>query len=209
MSHKPMFILVAGGNGTGKTTYIDQNFDEKKYVKILPDRIHEEGKYKDAFSLSEEVSRRMDEAMSQKKNIVFEHNLHNSTVFNRLEKAKLKGYETHTHFLGVEKLETQRNRVDARVRTGEGHDVDTPTIKERRDKGFSNIKANLRIPDVTLIIDNSSKKPSANLHFKEGILAEKKPNLAEWVKKEFNVALKLHEKLGIKPKDNDEIKIKI
>ncbi|WP_028523427.1 zeta toxin family protein, partial [Runella limosa] len=181
----------------------------KKYVKILPDRIYEERKFIDTFSLTEEVSRRMEEAIAKGKNIVFEHNLHTTSVLNRLQKAKKSGYETSIHFLGVERIETQRNRVDARVLTGKGHDVDSTTIRERRDKGFTTIKTNLRVSDVTLIIDNSSKKPSVNLHFNEGILVEKKANLAEWVKKEFEVALKLQERLGVRPKESDSIKIKL
>lgn len=206
--YKPKFVLVAGGNGTGKTAFIDRNEAYKEYEKILPDRINEEMHFKDAFSLSQEVAARLEKAVSESKDIVFEHNLHSSSILDRLTVLKSKGYETQVLFLGVDKLETQRDRVDNRVRKKQGHDVDSATIKERREKGFSNIKSNLRVADVTLIIDNSAKAPQVNLFFKEGMLVEKKTNLAEWVKKEFNVALKMQEKLGIKPKENDDIKIK-
>ena len=208
--NKPKFVLVAGGNGTGKTSFIERNDNAfKDYVKILPDRIMEEMRFKDAFSLSQEVAARLEKAVLEKKNIVFEHNLHSGSILDRLPHLKTKGYETQVLFLGVDKVQTQRDRVDNRVRKNQGHDVDSTTIRERREKGFSTIKSNLRVADVTMIIDNSDKAPQVNLHFKEGVLVEKKPTLAEWVKKEFNVALKLNEKLGIKPNDNNEIKIKI
>ncbi|MDF7821804.1 zeta toxin family protein [Runella sp. MFBS21] len=205
----PKFVLVAGGNGTGKTSFIDRNEAFKDYEKILPDRINQEMRFKDAFSLSQEVAGRLEKAVAEKKNIVFEHNLHSNSMFDRLKALKTKGYETQVLFLGVDKVETQRDRVDNRVRKNEGHDVDSDTIRDRREKGFSNIKSNLGVADVTMIIDNSAKAPQVNLSFKEGMLVEKKPNLAEWVKKEFEVPLKIQEKLGVKPDENDKIKFKL
>lgn len=87
--------------------------------------------------------------------------------------------------------------------------MDSGTFKERQGKGFLNIKSNFGVADVTRIIDNSADVPQVNLSFKEGILVEKKLNLAEWVKKELEVPLKIQEKLGIKPDENEKIKFKL
>lgn len=54
------------------------------------------------------------------------------------------------------------------------------------------------------ITDNSPKKPQINLSFKQGLVSEKKTDLAEWVKKEFDLPMVPAEKRGRTPKKNDE-----
>ena len=93
-SEKPKFFLVGGANGAGKATYIDASFPEGQYEKIIPDRIQKEMGIKDSFTLSNIVGDKLRRAIGDKKNIVFEHNLHIETPFRNLEAYKKQGYET-------------------------------------------------------------------------------------------------------------------
>lgn len=204
---RPKFFLVGGANGAGKSTFIEDNFPPGRYEIIQPDKIREQEKIKDDFTLSQIVGERLRKAVAEKKSIVFEHNLHTMAPINNLEAYKKQGYETHLLYLGVGKLQTNIDRVAERAKSGQGPDVDPLTIEERRAKGLTNVKAGLKVADVTIIIDNAPKRPQINFKFKEGLVEGKKPNLAEWVKKHFDLPMKLSEKLGRKPKENDKIKI--
>lgn len=204
---KPKFCLVGGANGAGKSTFIESNFPPNRYVIIQANKIQKEEGIKDALTLSSVVGDRLRAAAAAKKDIVFEHNLHTMAPINNLEAYKKQGYETHMIYLGVGRLQTNIVRVAERTKSGQGHDVDKLTIEERRSKGLTNVKAGLKIADVTIIIDNAPKQPQINLKFKEGLVDEKKTNLAEWVRKEFDLPMKLAEKLGRTPKENDHIKI--
>ncbi len=204
---KPKFFIVGGAKGAGKSTFIEGNFPSDRYVIVQPDKIRQEEGIRDALMLSGVVGDRLRAAAAAKKDIVFEHNLHTMAPINNLEAYKKQGYKTHLIYLGVGKLQTNVDRVAERAKSGQGHDVDKLTIEERRSKGLTNVKAGLKIADVTIIIDNAPKQPQINLKFKEGLVDEKKNNLAEWVRKEFDLPMKLAEKLGRTPKENDHIKI--
>lgn len=200
----PKFYLVGGANGVGKTTFIDKIFGEN-YVKILPDRIKEELQIKDSFSLSEIVKQEVEQAVNQKKNIVFEHNLHTEYAILKLNEVKKRGYETNIIFLGIDAIENNIKRVEKRFRNGTGHFVDTPTIIDRRQKGFSNIKTNLRTADNTYIVDNTGKRPQVGLKFEQGVLIERNEALASWILNEFAVQFRFQQALGANPKLSKDI----
>lgn len=193
---KPKFFIVGGAKGAGKSTFIEGNFPSDRYVIVQPDKIRQEEGIRDALMLSGVVGDRLRAAAAAK-----------MAPINNLEAYKKQGYETHLIYLGVGKLQTNVDRVAERAKSGQGHDVDKLTIEERRSKGLTNVKAGLKIADVTIIIDNAPKQPQINLKFKEGLVDEKKNNLAEWIRKEFDLPMKLAEKLGRTPKENDHIKI--
>lgn len=204
---RPKFFLVGGANGAGKSTFIEGNFPPDRYEIVQPDKIREQTGIKDDLVLAGLVGDRLRQAVAGKKDIVFEHNLHTMAPIDNLEAYKKQGYERHMIYPGVGKLQTNIDRGAERAKSGQGHDVDKLTFGERRIKGLTNVKAGLKVADVTIIIDNAPKQPQINLKFKEGLVDEKKPNQAEWVRKEFDLPVKLAGKLGRKPQENDHLKI--
>lgn len=165
---KAKFFVIGGPNGVGKTTFIETTFGEN-YEKILPDKIQEKLNLSNSFELAEIVSNLLNKAIKEQKNIVFEHNLHTSGIFEKMLDTEKKGYETNLIYMNVSSTNTLIRRVEDRYDSGTGHYVDASTIQERKSKGLANLKGNLSIPTNTIIVDNSERHPKAVLEFKKGV----------------------------------------
>ena len=176
MTAKPNLYIIAGPNGSGKTTFVQKflpyyaeclNFVNADLIasglspfspeiaaikagKIMLEQINDYGKKGSDFA--------------------FETTLSGKTYIKLLNDLKNKGYKIHLYFLWVRDVELSIERVAERVRMG-GHDVSLHVIRRRFSRGLSNLfNAYRPLLDSWIMFDNSTDEPRIIAHEKDGIL---------------------------------------
>jgi predicted ABC-type ATPase len=161
-SERPRLLVVAGPNGSGKTTVTEQGlahewFGGCEYVN--PDLIAENelGDWNSpeavlaAAKLAEE---RREVALAERRSLAFE------TVFSAADKvdfvrrATAAGFFVRLFFVGTNGPEINAGRVALRVMQG-GHDVPIRKIVSRYSRSIANCAALAREVDRLYLYDNS------------------------------------------------------
>lgn len=127
--HKPTLTIIAGCNGSGKSTFYKSYihhiipFDyDKRYLEIykaLPDSELHDKFAKD--KTTEEFINAFDKAISYKKDFCFETNF-DAYPTNYVKKAINAGYNLHLHFYFLENIDIAYERVAIRT-ANKGHFV--------------------------------------------------------------------------------------
>lgn len=160
--HKPELIIIAGPNGSGKTS-ITQKFLHHEWAEgtmyINPDQVakdmfgdwnNEEAVLKSANYCSE----LREKCLSERKSFVFE------TVFSAQDKidfvirAKETGFFIRIFFISTSNPAINASRIAKRVMEG-GHDVPITKIISRYNKSIQNCKTVVPIVDRLYVYDNS------------------------------------------------------
>lgn len=158
----PVFLLIAGPNGSSKSTFTEKRLKQIPFPCIDPDAIGRElfGRHpatkEEAIQATQEATRRVHEHFQEHRSVGLE------TVFSDtkghklglLEEARAAGFRTVIIFIGVDSPEICIARVMDRVEHG-GHDVPDHIISDRFPRCFENLKAALKIVDLAILIDNS------------------------------------------------------
>jgi predicted ABC-type ATPase len=187
---KPVLLVIAGPNGSGKTTITvrlrrDQWSEGVEYIN--PDDIAEEkfGGWNSPTATLQAAqyaeSRRL-ELLEAKAGIAFE------TVFSALDKveflhrAKEAGYFVRVFFVGTENPQINAARITKRFMQG-GHSVPLEKIVSRYTKAMANLAAAIVIADRVYIYDNSPENTEAALCVRvvDGKIRKVYQNLPLWV----------------------------
>ncbi len=148
---KPIFYIIAGANGSGKSTFVDQILRGQTDNDVNIDRIEKSG-----VTGVDALGKAIREV---KENIKVRNNFSYETVLSTVPKsiiksAQKKGYEVHFIFLALGDERTNIQRVKERVAKG-GHNIPEAQIKERVPKAFKNALETIKIADQSYIYDNS------------------------------------------------------
>ena len=171
--HKPELIIIAGPNGSGKTS-ITQKFLHHEWAEgtmyINPDQVakdmfgdwnNEEAVLKAANYCSE----LRETCLAEKKSFVFE------TVFSAQDKidfvlrAKEAGFFIRIFFISTSNPAINASRIAKRVMEG-GHDVPITKIISRYNKSIQNCKTVVPIVDLLYVYDNSIDNADARPLFR-------------------------------------------
>lgn len=188
--HKPELIIIAGPNGSGKTS-ITQKFLHHEWAEdityINPDQVakdmfgdwnNEEAVLKAANYCSE----LREKCLAEKKSFVFE------TVFSAQDKidfvirAKQAGFFIRIFFISTLNPAINASRIAKRVMEG-GHDVPITKIISRYNKSIQNCKTVAPIIDRLYVYDNSIDDADARPLFRlsNGQIAKQySTDLPEW-----------------------------
>lgn len=188
--HKPELIIIAGPNGSGKTS-ITQKFLHHEWAEgtmyINPDQVakdmfgdwnNEEAVLKSANYCSE----LRETCLAEKKSFVFE------TVFSAQDKidfvlrAKEAGFFIRIFFISTSNPAINASRIAKRVMEG-GHDVPITKIISRYNKSIQNCKTVSSIIDRLYVYDNSIDDADARPLFRltNGEIAKKyTTDIPEW-----------------------------
>lgn len=194
--HKPELIIIAGPNGSGKTS-ITQKFLHHEWAEgttyINPDQIakdmfgdwnNEEAVLKAANYCSE----LRETCLAEKKSFVFE------TVFSAQDKidfvlrAKEAGFFIRIFFISTSNPAINASRIAKRVMEG-GHDVPITKIISRYNKSIQNCKIVSSIIDRLYVYDNSIDNADARPLFRltNGEIAKQYTNkIPEWAQTLFS-----------------------
>ena len=179
--HKPELIIIAGPNGSGKTSII-QKFLHHEWAEgttyINPDQIANDlfGDWNNSESVLKAATYCSDlreQCLKEKRSLVFE------TVFSAQDKidfvirAKQAGFFIRIFFVSTSNPTINASRIAKRVMEG-GHDVPITKIISRYNKSIQNCKTVASIIDRLYVYDNSIDDVDARPLFRlsEGVLAK-------------------------------------
>lgn len=159
---KKEYILIAGVNGAGKSTFYLSNptfFGDT--LRLNADEILQEQKGNWQNNVDQAKSMR---ELIKKMNAYFERgdSFHHETTLSgsvkgfekRVDQAKSLGYETTLIYVYLSDVIIALDRVDQRVRKG-GHGIPEETIRKRYINSMENLKKIQMNFDNVLVLDNS------------------------------------------------------
>lgn len=173
LAHKPVLIVIAGPNGSGKTTITSKILHHQwmeNAIYINPDQIAKDkfGDWNSVESITKSVKyceALREECLREKKSLIFETVLSADDKVDYILRAKKAGYFIRVFFVATNHPSINASRIARRVMEG-GHDVPIPKVISRYNKSILNCKKISRFVDRTYIYDNSVDDHEARLLFR-------------------------------------------
>lgn len=173
IEHRPELIIIAGPNGSGKTTVTSQFLHHEWSEGVLyinPDQIAEEqfGGWNNQGAIlkaAKYCTELREKCLEEQKSFVFE------TVFSAQDKidfimrAKAAGFFIRLFFIGTTSPTINASRIAKRVIEG-GHDVPITKIISRYQKSMINCRLISRVVDRLYVYDNSVDNQVAQILFR-------------------------------------------
>jgi predicted ABC-type ATPase len=187
---KPVLLVVAGPNGSGKTTVTvrlraERWSDGVEYLN--PDEVAQErfGNWNSpeaVLSAARWTAERREELLAAAKGIAFETVLSADDKIEFMRRARDAGYFLRVFFVGTEDPRINAARVAGRVMAG-GHTVPIEKIVSRYVRSMANVVAAIRLAHRVYLFDNSVDDVEARLcvRLQDGLLRKIYGPLPRWV----------------------------
>lgn len=162
---KPKLYVIAGPNGSGKTTFaekflpgyadcfefINADMIAKGLSPFIPSKV--------AIKAGKILLDQIADCSRRKVNFAFETTLSGKSYLNLFRRIKQHGYEIHMFFLWIPTVKLALARISDRVRKG-GHDIPEHDVRRRFARGLKNLFHAYRpLFDTWSIFDNSTSHP--------------------------------------------------
>lgn len=179
----PHLFVIAGPNGSGKTSWIDGNREEIAALGLLahlnPDAIAREispGNLRQgAARAGREVIRQSAEFLGHQESFGFETTLAGHHALRVMKQAQELGYEVTLVYVATENPSINIKRIVMRHTAG-GHDIPEKDIRRRYQRSLANLEAAIACADHVRLIDNSRhEKPHEFARFDSGKLKIEDP----------------------------------
>lgn len=152
-------IVLAGGNGSGKSTFYETFLRARDIHFINADelaKLHFPGGTADDSKKAQEMARRQcDEYLAAGKCFCFETVFSHHSKIDLIKRAKNKGYQVELIYIHLIDTKLNQARVYQRVNDG-GHPVPFEKVASRIPRTMNKIKQVLGIVDSARLLDNSS-----------------------------------------------------
>ena len=171
--HLPVLIVIAGPNGSGKTTITSQILHHEwleNSVYINPDQVAQErfGDWNSAEAVRQAAVYCADwreRCLVDKQSMIFETVFSADDKLDFIRRAKQAGFFIRLFFVCTESPMINAARIAGRVMKG-GHDVPISKIISRYQKSIINCKVATSIADRVYIYDNSVDGHEARILFR-------------------------------------------
>lgn len=197
-NHKPVLIVIAGPNGSGKTTVTEQILRHEwmeDAVYINPDIVAQEhfGDWNSAEAVKQSIDyceNLREQCLTQRNSIIFETVLSRGDKVDYIRRAKEAGFFVRLFFVCTESPTINAMRIAKRVMQG-GHDVPITKIISRYKLSVANCIKAARIVDRCYLYDNSAENCDARPLFRtvDGCVykcyTESMPIWAELIKRQL------------------------
>lgn len=191
MKKKPVMCIVAGPNGSGKTTTTEQLLKNEwgaDSLYINPDNIAQEqyGDWNSADAVlkaAQTATGQRYECLSNGTDFVFETVFSSAEKMEFLRKAKDAGFFIRIFYVCTESPLININRIAQRYLNG-GHEVPISKTISRYYSSLKNISEAIKIADRVYLYDNSTENaaPRLILRTTDGRIAKRyTDDLPEWV----------------------------
>lgn len=186
----PVLLVIAGPNGSGKTTVTSRLREERwsegvEYLnpdEIARDRFGDWNSAEAVLDAARWTDARREELLALGVGIAFETVFSTQSKVDFLARAKDKGYFLRLFFIGTIDPRINASRVAGRVMAG-GHTVPIEKIVSRYVRSMANLSAAIRLSDRVYVYDNSVENAEARLcaRTEDGLLRKIYGALPEWV----------------------------
>lgn len=180
-AHKPEVIVIAGPNGSGKTTVTTQFLHHEWSDGVLyinPDQIAEEkfGGWNNTDAIlkaAKYCSSLREKCLEDRTSFVFETVFSSFDKIDFIRRAKAAGFFIRVFFIGTTSPTINASRIAKRVIEG-GHDVPISKIISRYHKSMINCRLIADMVDRLYVYDNSVDNQLAQILFRlnEGIMVK-------------------------------------
>ena len=161
----PRCIIIAGCNGSGKTTFARSYLQKEQGVvnfvnaDLIAAGLSPLNPELAAHTAGKLVLTELDRLASDRVDFAFETTLSGRAYANRIKKWKTLGYRVRIVFLCIDSKQLALRRIANRVKHG-GHNVPRADVLRRFKRGWNNF-INLYQPlaDSWAVYDNSSMTP--------------------------------------------------
>ncbi len=190
--HKPILIVIAGPNGSGKTTITSKVLHHEwleDSVYINPDIVAQEmfGDWNDPYAVLQALQycdAKREECLREHRSMIFESVMSTDSKVDFIRRAKKEGYFVRVFFVSTSDPSINASRIAKRVMKG-GHGVPIEKIISRYTKSILNCGIVSKMVDRTYVYDNSAEDSEATLLFRlaDGRLVKHYVDeVAEWAK---------------------------
>ena len=172
-THRPVLIVIAGPNGSGKTTITSKILRHEwmeDAVYINPDNVAQErfGNWNSPQAILQAVQyceEQREKCLTNNQSLIFETVLSSEGKIDFIQRAKAAGYFIRLFFVSTSHPSINSSRIAKRVMKG-GHDVPIPKIISRYQKSIINCKRCVAFADRIYVYDNSVDDEDARLLFR-------------------------------------------
>lgn len=190
--HKPVLIVIAGPNGSGKTTITSKILRHEWLegaVYVNPDIIAQEkfGDWnsKDAVMQSVKYCEELREkCLHDHQSLIFETVLSAEDKIDFIKRAKEAGFFIRLFFVSTNHPSVNASRIARRVMKG-GHDVPISKVITRYYKSIVNCRTASKYADRTYVYDNTVENTEAQILFRmsDGMMTKQYlSELPQWTK---------------------------
>ncbi len=190
--HRPVLIVIAGPNGSGKTSVTSKILhhewlEDSEYIN--PDNVAQ-GMFGDwnnrkaVLKAANYCNEWREKCLAEGKSHIFETVMSADDKVDYILRAKEAGFFVRLFFVSTESPTINAKRVANRVLNG-GHDVPIPKIISRYDKSIANCAALAPYVDRLYVYDNSVENTDARILFRlsEGKVAKRyTDDFPDWAK---------------------------
>lgn len=178
------YTIFAGINGAGKSTFYHGFYkplaDEKRIN--TDEMVARVGSWQDGLLQSKcarEAVLLIKQYLENGVSFNQETTLTGRAIVNNVKVAKMKGYEIHLYYVGLENIDIALKRIEKRVREG-GHGITIGDVLRRYNNSFETLNVVFKYCDEIALYDNSDSM-NVVAKFSQGNLVYKSKFLPNWV----------------------------